>query len=111
MVVRKLLSNQQGGKVVPSHCKSLAGMASKLVKNALHTSDEGLALELELEDLKALAKQLETLCQEQWPSESQASVAEATRISEDGFQKRLRKLQSFLVKHFRGSKFKLTPVK
>jgi hypothetical protein len=87
---------------------TLAVQVSKFVKHALHTSDEVLALEDELEDLKALTKQLETLCQEQWPDEHQASVDEAKRILEDNIQTRLRKLQTLLAKHFRASKLKPT---
>jgi hypothetical protein len=46
---------------------TLAVQVSKLVKHVLYASDEVSALVDELEDVKALTKQLETLYQEQWP--------------------------------------------
>lgn len=66
-----------------------------LVKHALHYSDEVIALEDELEDLKALAKQFETLCREQWPREHQTSIDEAKQILQDCIEKRLQNLQAF----------------
>lgn len=89
---------------------TLTVQVSTLVKHAFHHSDQVLTLEDELEDLKALAKQLETLGSEQWPQEHQASIDEAKRILEDSVQNRLQKLQSLLDKHFRKSKLRPTPV-
>lgn len=85
---------------------TLAVQVSQLVKHALHASDEALALEDELEDLKALSKQLETLCREQWPKEHQTNVDEAERILEDSIQKRLRNLQALFVRHCSRSKLR-----
>ncbi|KAF2493332.1 ankyrin [Lophium mytilinum] len=86
---------------------TLAVHVSKLVKHALHASDEVLVLEDELEDVKALTKQLETLCQEQWPVEHQATVDEAKHILDDVIKKRLQNLQDYFAKHFRGTKVKV----
>lgn len=81
-----------------------------LVKHALHYADEVIALEDELEDLKALAKQFETLCREQWPREHQTSIDEAKQILQDCIEKRLQNLQSLLAKHFGKSKLRLKSV-
>lgn len=89
---------------------TLAVQVSKFFKRVLHTSDEVLALEDELEDLKALVEQLETLCREQWPNEHQASIDEAKRMLEDKIHTRLQWLQGLLDKYFRGSTLKPTSV-
>lgn len=82
---------------------TLAGQVTKLTKHAIHASDEKLALEDELEDVKALTKQLEAICKEQWPAEHQGTVDEAQRILDDVIKKRLQSIETFLTKHFSGS--------
>lgn len=89
---------------------TLTVRVATLVKHALHYADEVIALEDELEDLKALAKQFETLCREQWPREHQTSIDEAKQILQDCIEKRLQNLQSLLAKHFGKSKLRLKSV-
>ena len=84
----------------------LTAEISKSVKPTLQASDEVLALGDELEDLEALTKQWEVLCQEQWPDKHQASVDEAKRILDEIVKKHLQNIQELLAKCNRTSIFK-----
>jgi hypothetical protein len=71
---------------------------SKLVKNTFHASDEILALEDEVEDVRALIKLLQPLRQKPWPQAQQTNIVEAKRVPDNVVTKRLLKIQGFMDK-------------
>jgi hypothetical protein len=70
----------------------------RLARNIFHASDEIIALQDEVEDARALAKLLQSLCRKPWPPDQQTNIVEAKRILDDVVTKRLQTIQGYLDK-------------